>query len=94
MSRVVKAHNELVRRCIQHAQLVCDDPDEELARLDYDGVASPSSVFHMFRTQSPFRGLDVPKKADVETIRQYVQLVLGFANGMANWMAVSKRYVA
>ena len=105
MSRVVNAHNELVRRCIQHAQLVCEVPAEvpaeALAWLDYDGISSPRrssrasigplSVFHLFRMQSPFREPDAP---DAEKIRRYVQLVLGFANGMANWMAVSKRYLA
>jgi len=100
MNRVVNAHNELVRRCIQHAQLVCDDPEEVLQKLDYDGVGSGTSkarisltrpsVFNIFRQPAAIE----PKKANKDNIIKYVQLVLGFANGMANWMAVSKRYAS
>jgi hypothetical protein len=39
LSRVINAHNELVRRCIQHAQLVCDYPPELVEFLDADGIS-------------------------------------------------------
>ncbi|KAI5820136.1 hypothetical protein BZA77DRAFT_240289 [Pyronema omphalodes] len=101
IGRVVNAHNELVRRCIQHAQLVCDEPDEILDRLDYDGIEYMTtetkgsfirtSIFGIFR-QSSLRSSQ--RRTDKENIRTYVTLILGFANGMANWMAVSKRYAS
>jgi hypothetical protein len=98
MSRVINAHNELVRRCIQHAQLVCDDPPELVEFLDADGIAVGSrrqkpprySMWGLFSHAPAVQSTKVEK----EQIHNYVKLILGFANGMAMWMAVSKRYAA
>lgn len=102
MSRVINTHNELVRRCVQHAQLVCKEPSELLEQLDADGISPGNrrskprehrpSVFSVFRNTPVIVG--GVKTADKENIRRYVQLILGFANGMAMWMAISKRYMA
>jgi Icc-related predicted phosphoesterase len=101
MSRVINAHNELVRRCIQHAQLVCDDPPELVEFLDADGIAVGSrrqksprySMWGLFSHASAVQSNSITK-VEKEQIRNYVKLILGFANGMAMWMAVSKRYAA
>jgi hypothetical protein len=98
MLRVINVHNELVRRCIQHAQLVCDDPSEFVEFLDADGIAAGSrnqksprlSVLGVFRPPTS-QNVNV-KTINKENVRRYVKLILGFANGMAMWMAVSKRY--
>jgi hypothetical protein len=97
MNRVICIHNELVRRCLCHAQLVWDDPSDLAVRYDWDGLPSYASLknnvrstsFNLLR-QDAGRGY----KVDKQKIRNYVGLILGFANGMATWMAVSKRYTA
>ena len=95
MSRVIKTHNELVRRCVQHAQLIWEVPSVMSDLLDADGVTSPgfrtprSAVFKVFRQGQTLAS----KQVETENLRKYVRLILGFANGMAMWMAVSKRYM-
>jgi hypothetical protein len=98
MTRVIGIHNELVRRCLCHAQLVWDDPSEFAIHYDWDGLPSNTGaknsvrpkVFNRLRQNSDWEHQKTGKKK----IQNYVGLVLGFANGMANWMAVSKRYIA
>ncbi|KAI5853773.1 hypothetical protein BZA05DRAFT_335943 [Tricharina praecox] len=98
VARVIDTHNELVRRCVQHAGTVCDDPNEHVRLLNGDSGTHHTSknfrphVFGVFghpREAHPNRGT-VPR----ENVRAYIQLILGFANGMAKWMAVSKRYTS
>ncbi|KAA8912002.1 hypothetical protein FN846DRAFT_773590 [Sphaerosporella brunnea] len=95
MLRVINTHNELVRRCIQHAEIVCDNPPKSSHILDFDGlIASPKkpksrvALLGSFGRTSSFNGQQI----EAEKIRKYVKLIVGYGNGMAMWMAVSKRY--
>jgi len=96
MARVIDTHNELVRRCVQHASLVYDDPAELVGQLDRDGTIHATRKNprpHVFSVFGNPRDLHLNKSTvPKESVRAYVQLILGFANGMARWMAISKRY--
>lgn len=97
MSRVIKVHNELVRRCVQYAGLVCDDPAEYFEELDADGILggtkkTKGAIYRSGSVFGVFRNGTATQTADKEAVRKYTKLIVGFALGMAEWMAESKRY--
>ncbi|TGZ81634.1 hypothetical protein EX30DRAFT_251685 [Ascodesmis nigricans] len=81
---VIGVHNSLVFECVTKAQEMWNEPTN---CQHVDGVIVKSNRFFEF-----FRASSLKKEED--EVRLYLQVILGFAHGMAHWMAVSKRYLA
>lgn len=79
LNNVITIHNNLVKECVGLAEAVMRRP------LDPRHVEGVSGLGRYLRTTAA-------QKGEYE-IRKYVEIIVGFANGMAQWMAVSKRYI-
>jgi hypothetical protein len=86
MKRVVDMHNELVERVM--ALAASESVRPKTTSGGHRG--HPPSVFEIFNIS----GKHEQTCPDEHQMKLYVELLLGFVNGMAMWMAVSKRYVA
>lgn len=94
MADVTRMHNRLVESCIAHAEAAWAHPRSIPAPPDAGdppaGYSRPSIFGVSYgATLAQRRGAE-----RAENVRRYLELILGFANGMAMWMAVSKRYSA
>lgn len=84
LTHTVRTHNELVKHCMKYAEMVWEKPMDAECAYQHKRHGSLSTAGWKSRT-----AMD----NEAENVRRYLQLILGFANGMAMWMAVSKRYM-
>ncbi|KAI5840521.1 hypothetical protein DFP73DRAFT_633880 [Morchella snyderi] len=86
---VVETHNELVRQLFHYGERAWI---ESLTAGDDTGVPGGATVrtnCSSFMTPAPAPRQRLMPDEDVQS---YLELIMGFANGMACWMAVSRRY--
>lgn len=75
--KTADTHNELVKQCMKYAELLWEKPGVNEG-VRFGRLGDWGSVGEV---------------EEREKVKRYLQLILGFANGMAMWMAVSKRYM-
>lgn len=106
MKDVIGMHNELVQHLSAYGERAWNEslnaPNSPLADVS-DFLAPPTLPFGnagIFGASSVTLWPDFRKdsrldqrrgSAPDDNVRKYLELVMGFANGLANWMVVSKR---
>jgi hypothetical protein len=92
MAEVISIHNKLVGHCLHRAAtawarsfLFSQDTKLTSTKPSLSRKASRISIFRYSSRSATEKNTD-------ENVCKYLNLILGFANGMAVWMAVSKRY--
>jgi hypothetical protein len=103
MRRVVEMHNELVDQLCYCGERFWSETFELPPLLtpprtglpDLGHKSSAGSVRADYHRDSLLstRRQEVPDDSDNDNVRKYLELVIGFSAGMADWMVASKRYV-
>lgn len=91
MKDVIRMHNRLVL----HLSTYSERAWVELSTPQPITVPSSPTGVASFRPDSRKDSVLSQRRQSLpeDNVRKYLELVIGFANGMANWMMVSKRYV-